>query len=141
MKTLPRFLRTGLVLALALLLAACATSGQRSPREETLYNYVSAVRWSDFDVAAKFLDPQLLEARPMTDLELERYRQFQVSGYEVKSASEPAEGEYLQVVEIRVVNRHTQVEKVLTDRQRWRWDPEARRWWLASGLPDLDAAR
>lgn len=137
MKTLPRFL----VLALVMLLAACATAGQRSPRDETLYNYVSAVRWSDFDVAAKFLDPRVLEVRPMTDLELERYRQFQVSGYEVKSASEPAEGEYLQVVEIRVVNRHTQVEKVLTDRQRWRWDPEAKRWWLASGLPDLDAAR
>ena len=77
----------------------------------------------------------------MTDAERERYRQFQVSGYEVKSAREPAEGEYEQVVEIRVVNRHTQVEKIITDRQRWRWDPESKRWWLASGLPDLDAAR
>ncbi|HEX5693469.1 MAG TPA: hypothetical protein VFY00_02490 [Arenimonas sp.] len=146
MKTLPACLtaglfRSGLVLALALLLAACATSGQRSPRDQTLYNYVSAVRWSDFDNAAKFVDPLVLAAEPLTALELERYRQFQVSGYEVKAASEPAEGEYEQVVEIRVVNRHTQVEKVLTDRQRWRWDPEAKRWWLASGLPDLDAAR
>ena len=141
MKTTARFPRTVLVLALALLLAACASSGQRSPRDQMLYDYVSAVRWSDFDAAARFLDPELLAREPMTDLERERYRQFQVSGYEVKSASEPAEGEYEQVVEIRVVNRHTQVEKSITDRQRWRWDPEAKRWWLASGLPDLDERR
>lgn len=141
MKTTARFPRTVLVLALALLLAACASSGQRSPRDQMLYDYVSAVRWSDFDAAARFLDPELLAREPMTDLERERYRQFQVSGYEVKSASEPAEGEYEQVVEIRVVNRHTQVEKIITDRQRWRWDPEAKRWWLASGLPDLDERR
>ena len=141
MKTTARFPRTVLVLALALLLAACASSGQRSPRDQMLYDYVSAVRWSDFDAAARFLDPELLAREPMTDLERERYRQFQVSGYEVKSASEPAEGEYEQVGEIRVVNRHTQVEKIITDRQRWRWDPEAKRWWLASGLPDLDERR
>jgi len=134
-------IRAGLLTLLVFVLAACATSGQRSPRDQMLYDYVSAVRWSDFDAAAKFLDPARVAESPLTDLELERYRQFQVSGYEVKSASEPADGEYQQVVEIRVVNRHTQVEKVLTDRQRWRWDPEAKRWWLASGLPDLDAAR
>ena len=133
-----RLLAATLVLVL---LAACASAGQRSPRDQVLYDYVSAVRWSDFDAAARFLDPMLLAREPLTDLERERYRQFQVSGYEVKSASEPAEGEYRQVVEIRLVNRHTQVEKVLTDRQQWRWDPEAKRWWLASGLPDLDALR
>ena len=129
------------VMVLVMALAACATPGQRSPRDQMLYDYVSAVRWSDFDAAAKFLDPELLARRPMTDLELERYKQFQVSGYEVKSGSEPAPDTYEQVVEIRVVNRHTQVERILTDRQRWRWDAEAKRWWLVSGLPDLDAAR
>ena len=136
-------IRLPLLLAcLVLVLAACAgAGGQRSPRDQTLYTYVSAVRWSDFDAAYEFLDPAWLAANPMTDAERERYRQFQVSGYEVKTAREPAEGEYEQVVEIRVVNRHTQVEKIITDRQRWRWDPEAKRWWLASGLPDLDAAR
>lgn len=133
-----RLLAAVLVVAL---LAACASSGQRSPRDQVLYDYVGAVRWSDFDAAARFLDPERQASDPLTDFELERYRQFQVSGYEVKSAGEPAEGEYQQVVEIRLVNRHTQVEKVLTDRQRWRWDPEAKRWWLVSGLPDLDALR
>ena len=64
-----------------------------------------------------------------------------MAGYEVKSVQEPGDGLYEQVVEIRFVNRNTQVEKLVTDRQRWRWDPGASRWWLASGLPDLGAAR
>ncbi|WP_295362698.1 hypothetical protein [Arenimonas sp.] len=137
-----RILRPLVLTCLVLLLAACAGGGgQRSPRDQTLYHYVSAVRWSDFDAAYGFLDPARLAAKPMTDAERERYRQFQVSGYEVKSAREPAEGEYEQVVEVRVVNRHTQIEKLITDRQRWRYDAEAKRWWLVSGLPDLDAAR
>ena len=127
------------VLAL-LLVTACGSMGaQRSPRDEALYTYVSAVRWSDFEAALSFVDPEVRRTRPMTELETERYKQFQVAGYEVKSAKEPAEGEYEQVVELRLVNRNTQVERIVTDRQRWRWDAEAKRWWLVSGLPDLDA--
>ena len=136
-----RLFRTALALGL-LVLAACASQTvQRSPRDQTLYHYVSAVRWSDFDVALGFVDPAVLAARPLSDVEKERYKQFQVSGYEVKSGSEPAANLYEQVVEIRVINRNTQVEKVITDRQTWRWDAEAKRWWLTTGLPDLDAVR
>ena len=62
-----------------------------------------------------------------------------VENREVKGASEPGEGLYEQVVELRVVNRNTQVERIITDRQKWRWDAVAKRWWLVSGLPDLDA--
>ncbi len=128
------------VLAL-LLVTACGSMGgaQRSPRDQTLYTYVSAVRWSDFEAARSFLDPEVQRVKPVTDFEMERYKQFQVAGYEVKGASEPGEGLYEQVVELRVVNRNTQVERIVTDRQKWRWDAEAKRWWLVSGLPDLDA--
>ena len=31
------------------------------------------------------------------------------------------------------------IERIITDRQKWRWDAVAKRWWLVSGLPDLDA--
>jgi hypothetical protein len=126
------------VLALLLVTACGSMAAQRNPRDQALYDYVSAVRWSDFEIARSFVDPQVLSQSPLTDLEMERYKQIQVSGYEVKSASEPSEGLYEQVVELRVVNRNTQVERILTDRQQWRWDAEAKRWWLVSGLPDLD---
>ncbi len=127
------------VLALLLVTACGSMAAQRNPRDEALYTYVSAVRWSDFEAARAFVDPETLRVQPITDFEMERYKQFQVSGYEVKSGSEPSEGLYQQVVELRVVNRNTQVERIVTDRQQWRWDGEAKRWWLVSGLPDLDA--
>jgi hypothetical protein len=127
------------VLALLLVTACSSMGAQRTPRDQTLYTYVSAVRWSDFEAARTYLDPETESARPVTDFEMERYKQFQVTGYEVRSSSEPAEGLYEQVVELRVVNRNTQVERIVTDRQQWRWDAEAKRWWLVSGLPDLDA--
>ena len=127
------------VLALLLVTACGSMGGQRNPRDQALYNYVSAVRWNDFNAALAFVDPATRLAQPMTDLDSERYKQFQVAGYEVKSASEPGEGLYEQVVEMRLVNRNTQVERIVTDRQQWRWDAQAKRWWLVSGLPDLGA--
>lgn len=128
------------VFILALLMAACgAVDTKRSPREETLYGYVSAVRWSDFDAAVGFIDPLSLASDPISDIDRERYKQFQVTGYEVKSVKQESPESFEQVVEIRVVNRNTLVEKVVTDRQRWRWDEEAKRWWLVSGLPRLDS--
>ena len=125
---------------LLLAVAACGSmNAKRNPRDAMLYQYVSAVRWSDFDRAVGFLDPKVLEAEPLDPLELERLKQYQVSGYEVRTSSEPAEHESEQVVEIRLVNRHTQAEKVILDRQHWRYDAETKRWWLVSGLPDLTA--
>ena len=136
--TSPRLFRVLALLLLVLLTACGSMGGQRSPRDQMLYHYVSAIRWSDFDKAVAFIDPKVLEERPVTSFDLERYKQFQVSGYDVRSGTEPAEGEYEQVVEIRFVNRHTQVEKIVTDRQHWRYDAEAKRWWLTTGLPRLD---
>jgi hypothetical protein len=137
-----RFPTRAIAFLLIPLLAACGGMGaKRSPRDAMLYEYVSAIRWSDFDRAVGFIEPEALEADPLGSIELERYKQFQVTGYDVRTSSEPAEGEYEQVVEIRMVNRHTQAEKMLVDRQRWRWDEEDKRWWLVSGLPDLDDLR
>lgn len=138
MNSLPR-LALALVLVLAALLAACGSAGQRDPRSQALYDYSGAVRWSDFDRALEFIDPLTLATDPVDPLELERLKQYQVSGYEARTATMPADGVYEQVVEIRLVNRHTQVERVITDRQRWRWDEAAQRWWLVSGLPRVPA--
>jgi hypothetical protein len=131
-----------LAVVLMLVLAACGgVAGKRSPRDAMLYEYVSAVRWSDFDRALGFVDPLTLATDPVDSIELERFKQFQVTGYDVRTSSEPAEGRYEQIVEIRMVNKHTQAEKMLLDRQVWRWDETGGRWWLVSGLPNLDDLR
>jgi len=123
--------------ALCALLVACGGGSKRSPLEQTLYHYTSAIRWSEFDKALAFVDPAVLESRRPSELEMERYKQYQVSGYDVRRSHTPEEGLYEQTVEIRLVNRHTQTERIITDHQRWRWDREAKRWWLVSGLPDI----
>jgi hypothetical protein len=136
MKTPIRF---AAALVLVLLLGACATASQRSPLEQSLYDYTSAVRWSEYEVAATFIDPLTLATDPIDALEFERLKQYQVAGYRVRSAGTTGEGVFEQVVELRLVNRHTQVERVILDRQRWRWDAAAERWWLVSGLPAIPA--
>ncbi len=132
-------LRFAALCLLSLLVACGGAAGKRTPRDQALYDYVSAVRWSDFDRAVTFIDPVTKETSPMSATDLERYKQFQITGYEVRTADSPSETEYEQVVEVRMINKHTQAERVVTDRQRWRWDEEAKRWWLVTGLPPLEA--
>ena len=126
------------LLLLVLLLAGCP-DGTRKPSTDTLLtDYGVAVRWNEFDKADDFIDPALRETQALSDLERERFKQVQVTGYEVKDRQVAADGSVNQVVEIRVVNRNTQVERTITDHQAWRYDPAAKRLWLTSGLPDLN---
>ena len=132
-------------LALVMLaLAACASSpsGSANKRDLILSGYGTAVRWSDWDAAQDFLDPVQREEHPLTELEQERYKQFEVTSYQVRSiAMAPDEMSLHQRVELRLVNRNTQIERELMDNQHWVYDPVAKSWWLASGLPDLDDLR
>jgi hypothetical protein len=129
-------------LLLPLLLAACATKQHsRDLLTVSLYDYQSAIRWGNFAGALDFLDPELLKRKPVSALDLERYGQIQVTSYNVQGGGAAVEGQHQQVVEIRFINRHTQTERVLLDRQTWRYDAEQRRWWLTTGLPDITAAR
>ncbi len=130
-------LRPLLALVLLALLAGCAAGPDTRKRDEALFLYAGAIRWGDIDGALTFVDPKLLAERPMTAVERARFDQVQIAGYLVKSSAPISEDELMQIVEIRVVNRHTQVERLIVDRQHWRWDDEADSWWLLSGLPDI----
>jgi hypothetical protein len=61
-----------------------------------------------------------------------------VTGYDDGAGPVPdGENEVRQVVQIGLVNINTQSERTVVDRQTWRYDPEKKRWWLMSGLPDI----
>jgi hypothetical protein len=47
------------------------------------------------------------------------------------------DGRIAREVELGVVNRHTQAERVVRVREIWRYDEEAQRWWQTEGLPVL----
>ena len=70
-------------------------------------------------------------------MQRERYRQVQVSSYRERSSSMDAEGMLERRIEMGVINRNTQAERTVLVTERWRWDPEAKRWWQMQGLPDL----
>lgn len=128
----------GVALALASL-AGCATT-RRVDRNEALreaqYTWSAAIRWGDFEGAWTMVDPEVREAHPLTPLELERYAQVQLSAYREVGASVGPESA-TRMIEIGVVNRHTQVERQARYVEKWRYDAATERWWVTSGLPDL----
>jgi hypothetical protein len=80
----------------------------------------------------------VLKAHPPTSLDMARYAQVRVSDYNEVSGPVPVgENEVRQVVQIGLINIHTQSERTIADRQLWRYDPDNKHWWLESGLPDI----
>lgn len=126
-----------LALAAMLLASGCAGTGkQMSALERAQYSWSAAIRWGDFEGAWNLVDPVHRDAHPMSDLQFERYKQVQVSHYR-ELASRPGEIEALREIEIGVINRHTMTERTLRYTEHWRYDAEARSWWITNGLPDF----
>ena len=128
------------VLALAAMLLAasgCASTPDRADAlREAQYAWSAAIRWGDFEGAWTMVDPAYRAAHPMSELEFSRYEQVRISGYD--ESPSPASGDTAtRQVELGVVNRNTQVQRQVRYREEWRYDQEAGRWWVASGLPDL----
>lgn len=122
---------------LLLLVSACASQGRQDALQATLYEYAAVVRWGSFEQAYEFVDPDVRAAQPWSALERERYKQFRVALYEDAPPTLDDDGTARVLVRIELVNIHTQVPRTITDRQRWRYDPKLKRWWLVSGLPRL----
>jgi hypothetical protein len=129
--------RAPILLALVLLAACAGKGGSPTKLNETLYAYQSTIRWGDLTGALAFVAPDERDKQAPTALEERRLAQLQVAGYYVQGSQQLAEGEYEQIVEIRVVNRNTQVERSVIDRQTWRWNVDDRAWYLTSGLPEF----
>ena len=129
--------RWGMLCAMALVLAGCASTGsQMSGLERAQYAWSAAIRWNDFEGAWNLVDPAFRDAQPMNELQFERYRQVQVSHYR-ELTSRPGEAEALREIEIGVINRHTMAERTLRYTERWRYDAENKAWWITNGLPDF----
>ncbi len=119
------------------LLAACASmSPQADALQKAQYAYSAAIRWGDFEGAWTLVDPDFRKANPMTDLSFERYKQVQVTGYR-DLAAQVGEGTATREIEIGVANRHTMLSRSIRYTERWRYDAQAKAWWLTVGLPDF----
>jgi hypothetical protein len=137
MHSMFRALALLLMLGLAGVAVAVAGSrGQQSKLDDLQTAYGAAIRWSEFDSAWEAVDPAYRQAHPLTDLERERYRQVQVSSYKIGRVG-MLDGDVVRDIELGVINRNTQAERIVRYRERWRWDAQAKTWWLLDGLPDL----
>jgi len=132
-----------LFLALVLVVMPAAVASKTSTSMEkklqaSLKTYELAVRWNDFEAASQALDPMTLQGERFSEQDEAYYKVFQITGYMIKSSSMGEDLIYTQRVELRIVDQDTQTERTKTDRQSWRYDAAAKRWWLTSGMPKLD---
>jgi len=130
-------LRSLLAIGLASMLTACPQSKEDKDLGDTLTQYETLIRWAQWDAALDFLAPDYLEEHPVSRLDLDRLRLFNVTAYNVRSAIQTDEGKGLvQTVEIRMFNKNQARERSIIDEQHWKYDDEYKRWQLHSGLPD-----
>ena len=130
----------GIALASLTLLAACGNS-QEKAREAALKAFEAQVRWSEFAGLVDHMHPEYLRQNPINSIDMSRLRQYRVTGYQLKSRTVDSDGKRLrQVVELRLYNKNTAVERVIDHRQDWRWDEQRESWLLHSGLPDPSRA-
>lgn len=131
-----------MAIAILLLCAGCVSdpaAGDAMKLEKTQSAYHSALRWGTLEQALAMHDPELIKSRPVTTFELERWRQFRVVGYRDSPSVATATGRVQQRVALELINLNTQGVRNVLDVQEWRYDVAAKRWWLTSGLPSLDA--
>lgn len=111
--------------------ASVKEDAKRIALEHTLKSYRQAIRWGYFPAAAGFLSPE-----QRTELDSERLENLRVTGYEVvQPGLIGPDDTAVQLVQIEYVIEDRQRLERLSDRQRWRYDPENGAWWLESGLP------
>jgi hypothetical protein len=122
------------------LLSGCAMDKMRTKEtvlEETLLTYAATIRWGDMTQAQVYVDPKYRAAHPLSELDLARYKQVQVTAYNDQPAAPVSDTEVHQTVEIGLVNINTQTARSIIDRQVWKYDEAEKRWWLTTGLPNI----
>lgn len=133
-----RLVRLLSVLLLAMLLAACPKAPSKGTQLQQLqYDYSAAIRWGDFEGAWTLVDPEYRKTHALTDLELSRFKQVQISSYTELASRALPDGEVQREIAIGVINRNTLAERNVRYTERWRYDDAAKTWWLIGGLPDL----
>ena len=132
-------MKPALALLCLLALASCATlANQRTKLDQAMYAWSGYIRWGDFEGAMNLIDPEERKKIQLTPLQLERYKQVQISAYrDVGGTTDMDAGTSMREIEIGVINRHNMAERTVRYRETWRWDADAKAWWLTTALPDL----
>lgn len=137
MGSMRRWLTCLACLALLSMAACGSVRSKGSALDQAQYDYSAAIRWGDFEGAWQMVDSSYRDAHPLTDLELERYKQVQVSGYNDLAARASEDGTAMREIRIGIINRNTMAERTVRYTEAWRYDDAAKRWVVTGGLPDF----
>lgn len=131
-----KLLALGCVLVL---LAGCATLENKGDlREQALDGYAAALRWGDFQSAWNFVDPAVRAEHPLTPQQKALYATVRVAQYEAGGPVATGPDTIQQTAQITLIVKASQRVYSVPDHQTWRWDAASKRWWLESGLPDIN---
>jgi len=127
---------SGLVTLVLLLLTACATQSERARNlDSTLRAYEQAVRWGDYRAAFGFMEEEPADVSQQA----RSWENIRVSGYRTAPLRLDEQGRRaVQIVEIRYYDTRTMREHRLMDRQQWRYDADADRWYRVNPPPTFD---
>ncbi len=132
-----RFLARLLIALLLVSTAGAALAAKkRTELDKNQYAYSAAIRWGDFEGAWTMVDPKVRKEKPMTDVDFSRFEQIQVTGYRDLATMPGPDGSLLREIQIEVVNRNTLHQRRVRFTEVWRYDAEAKTWWIG-GLPDF----
>jgi hypothetical protein len=105
---------------------------QNNALEAATSGYRKALRWGYYEVAYGYLHPSSRTPVPP------HMKNISVTGYEVvQPPVRTGEDTATQVAHIEYIQDDVQRMRSISDRQQWRWDPDAGTWWLHSGIPDF----
>lgn len=125
--------------AVLLLLAGCATLQNKNIlRDDTLDGYAAALRWSDIQGAWDYVDPAVRAAHPLTAQQKALYNTVRVAEYDASGPTATDPDTIRQTAKISLIVKTSQRVYDVLDHQTWHWDAKAKRWWLESGLPDIN---
>lgn len=134
-----------LLLAASVLALTTGCAVMKSPSAErrdkaftaAVETYRKLIRWGYFEEAAQYLKGK---DAPLPAPDLNAYRGFKVTGYDVGEQMESNDGNEARVLaQIEFYEVATHVAGSVRDEQYWWYDTEAGRWYLGTPLPVFSA--
>lgn len=119
-------------------LSGCSTLAEQRQLtllQNALSTYQKAVRWSEFELAQTYVR----STEPVPAPDFDKLRNIKVTAYDVvKNVTADDLSMSEQVVRIKYYDVNFLVEHTLEDHQTWRYDAEAKRWYLDGRLPAFE---
>ena len=104
--------------------------------DQTSKAYLLSFRWGDYELVYGFKrPPNSNEQAP----DVQDFSDLRVTSYKVKQTiMSEDETIVVQIVDFEYYRTRDVILKTVTDRQRWEYDKEKKRWYLTSDLPNFE---